>query len=511
MIYIVMNIQILPPKMTATNTQIVQSDDSRLPLWLQKLPNHVLAINHRVGKKVLAEIADQNSSAETIATLLQQDPVLCLKLYLHVSRKLQGKDTRIQGLEHLIGLMGTENIKQLIKDAPNDGQDKRATSSSQQELYAASFFAAQLASQLLPEKHGTQGKLFFLPAMLLNAPLWLMWLAAPKIMEFVKKTGSDSSRGSMSIESLFEQKLSFPIHDLLEQTYQYLPLPELSLKALSLRMDQNTRFWGKVNYSSMASLLNWVAKDKLAKQGLYAPEVGLYFISHYALAIYFDNHGKHIKRLGKLAARHLSLSEQEFNQAVTSIASTLELPQEMKGRFSPLYRYRGLHKELSDDKANDKVSILKQYLIKLKHSKISDNSLQLVLEAFMQGASVQRSMIFVIKENRLILKYHAGHKGSALAHLNINFNDCGELFTHLLNQPVVIIADKPKLPRIVQQLPTALAQHWDPRPCGIMSLFSHGEPYAIAICEHNDWSAQRHEHFKLIGKHLLNNLKYCDY
>ncbi len=506
-----MNAPILPSKMTATNTHIVKSENSRLPLWLKKLPNHILAINHRVGKKVLAEIADQNSSAETIAALLQQDPVLCLKLYLYVSRKLQGKDTRIQGLEHLIGLMGTESIKQLIKDAPKDSQAKQATSSSQQELYAASFFAAQLASQLLPAKHGTQGKLFFLPAMLLNAPLWLMWLAAPKIMEFVKKTGSNIPQNPVGIESLFAQKLSFPIHDLLEKTHQYLPLPELSLRALTIRIDQNTRFWGKVNYSSMANLLNWVAKDKKAKQGLYAPEVGLYLIGHYALAIYFDNHGKHIKRLGRLAARHLGLSEQEFNQAVTSIASTLELPQEMKGRFSPLYRYRGLHKAISDNKANDKISILKQYLIQLKHSRISDNSLQLALEAFIQGAEVQRSMIFVIKENRLVLKCHAGYKGNALTNLNINFNDCGELFTHLLNQPVVIIADKPKLPRIVQQLPTALAQHWDPRPCGIMSLFSHGEPYAIAICEHNDWSAQRHEHFKLIGKHLLNNLKHCDY
>jgi hypothetical protein len=31
----------------------------------------------------------------------------------------------------------------------------------------------------------------------------------------------------------------------------------------------------------------------------------------------------------------------------------------MKGRFSPLYRYRGLHKELSDDKAHSNTAILK--------------------------------------------------------------------------------------------------------------------------------------------------------
>jgi hypothetical protein len=296
----------------------------------------------------------------------------------------------------------------------------------------------------------------------------------------------------------------------LEQNHTYLPLPELSLKALATRMNVYTDFWGKVNYIPMAQLLPWMAKDKVAKHRLYAPETGLYLLNHYALAIYFDKQGKHIKRLGRLAARHLNLSEHDFNHAVVTIASTLELPQEMKGRFSPLYRYRSLHKELSDDKAYSNTAIIKQYLLKLKQCKVSDDSLQLALEAFIQGAEVQRSMIFVIKDNRLLLKYQAGFTSDALKNLNINFNDAGELFTYLLDQPVTIIVDKLKLPRIEKQLPVALAQYWDPRPCGIMSLFSHGEPFAIVICEHHDWSAQRHEHFKIIGKHLLNNLKHCD-
>ncbi len=62
-----MNAPILPSKMTATNIQKSEQANSRLPLWLQKLPNHTLAINHRVAKKVLHEIADQNSSARRIA------------------------------------------------------------------------------------------------------------------------------------------------------------------------------------------------------------------------------------------------------------------------------------------------------------------------------------------------------------------------------------------------------------------------------------------------------------
>ena len=183
----------------------------------------------------------------------------------------------------------------------------------------------------------------------------------------------------------------------------------------------------------------------------------------------------------------------------------------MKSSLSTIYRYSRLHKELSCEKANRSTYILKQYLFKLKQSKVSHNSLQLALEALTHGAEAQRSMIFVLEENRLSLKYQAGFTNTALKNLNISLNDAGELFSYLLNQPVVVIADKLKLPLITKQLPTALAQNWEPRPCGIMSLFNHGEPYAIIICEHYDWSAQRHEHFKTIGKHLLSNLKRCEY
>lgn len=191
------------------------------------------------------------------------------------------------------------------------------------------------------------------------------------------------------------------------------------------------------------------------------------------------------------------------------IASALELPQEMKGRFSPIYRYRSLHKELSGDKANSNTAILKQYLLKLKRSKASHNSLQLALEALIHGAEVERSMIFVLEKNRLSLKYQTGFTDVALKNLDISVNDAGEFFSYLLSQPVVVIADKLKLPLITQQLPTALIQYWQPRPCGIMSLFNDGEPCAIIIGEHHDWSAQRHEHFKIIGRHLLNSLKQC--
>jgi hypothetical protein len=491
--------------MIVTNMQKSKQTTSRLSLWLQNLPKHTLAINNRVAKKVLYEIDDHNSSAQDLASQIQQDPVLCLKLYLKLKRRLSNQNTCIQGLEHLISLMGTESIALVINQAP---KSDCASSDSQQELYAASFFAAQMASQLLPEKHGTSGKMFFLPAMLLNAPLWLMWIAAPKLMEQVKTTKSGKKTTS-PLESLFAKTLSFPIQDLLEQTHRYLPLPELSLKALTARLDKNTYFWGKVNFIPMAQLQPWMTEDIAAKRRLYAPETGLFLLNHYALAVYFDKQGRHIKRLGRLAARHLNLSEKKFYQAVIMIASTLELPQEMKGRFSPIYRYRSLHKELSGDNANSNTAILKQYLLKLKRSKASHNSLQLALEALTHGAEVERSMIFVLEKNRLSLKYQAGFTDVALKNLDISVNDAGEFFSYLLNQPVVVIADKLKLPLITKQLPTALIQHWQPRPCGIMSLFNDEEPYAIIIGEHHDWSAQRHEHFKIIGRHLLNNLKQC--
>jgi len=504
---------------------------SRLAIWLSKLPKHVMSLNTGLAQKILNEINNDESTADRLAAMIQQEPILCLKLYLKASRQLKHREGNIQGLVHLIGLLGTEQIKQVIRDAPK----QKSASAGQQELYSASIFAAELACRLLPQKHGTRQERFFLPSLLFNAPLWLMWSAAPKLMQHGQL---QASKRQQSLKPLCKKTLGFSLESLFEQTQVFLPLPDLTLKALAIDFHKNIRFWIKARRLSFEETTIWANKDLQAKQQLYSPETGLSLINHYVLAIYLDWHGKHIKRWEKMLSNHLGVSLEELNEAVIETANRLHssvgLSSEttssnehsvyLSGRFSPLYRYRQLHKAMPVDKPTDNNGIIEHYLSQLSTAKQSKQCLRLAMEALSEGVEAEHCIMLKIsnKQMRIPLSFgfdgnrfganDLGHKDKRdeLHSIHFDMADCGAMFSTLLKKPTSIAIDNTQLPRLRSQLPAALTRLWHPKPCGLMSLFHNGQPYAIIICDHRDWNKDRHQHFKDIGKQLSHTLKQCE-
>jgi hypothetical protein len=494
-----------PSKSSAlTKAQISKRPtNKRLSLWLSKLPKHTLALNEEVSRKVLNMIRDPDSTAEQLALVIQQDPVLSLKLYLKGYRQLRQRDGNIQGLVHLIGLLGLNQIKEII----TQNQKQQTTCDGQRELFAASYFAGHLASRLLPIKHGTRGERFFLPSLLFNAPLWLMWSAAPKIMEYGQTM---ASRKNMPLEPVCQKSLGFSVHDLLEQTQVFLPLPDSTLKALEIDFHHDMKFWAKAATASPQSVSTWFDEDNQARLKFFSVESGLLLINHFVLAVYLDWNGKHIRRYSRLLARHAGISEEELGEIVSSAATHLQLPNYMKGAFAPLYRYRGLHRELPDTQSTNTATILKQYLQQLRDTHNVRRCLQLSLEALTEGVQAKHCLILTIEQSRIKAPFSYGFEGQNAENLDLDFNDCGQLFKSLLQKPMALSIDSSKLDRIGKQLPKALTHFWQPEPCGVMSLFQNGTPYAIVICDHPQWTEKRQKQFKIIGKELNQSLKQCD-
>ncbi len=488
-------------------TPTASGENTRLAMWLSKLPGYTLSLDSHITQKILKEISDPASSTERLAALIEQDPVLCLKLYSKVMRQLKGRESNIQGLIHLIGLLGTQQIKQIIKDSPKD----KTAYKGQRELLSASLFAAQLAIRLLPEKHGTRGARFFLPSLLFNAPLWLMWKAAPKLMQQGQVLASEKQQ---ALEALSKKKLGFSLRTLLKSTSQFLSLPELTLKSLAIDLSEHKVFWCKARCINPEQLSEWIQQDKPAKHRLYSPEAGIYLINHYVLAMYLDWNGKHSQRYSTLLARHLNMTEEALHQIIIDVANTIQLPSSIKGQFTPLYRYRGMHKELSEEQANNTAAIIQQYLLQIGASHDSNTCLQLTLEALTEGIKVEHCMIFKITGERLKVPFSYGfvNQGNSqeIASLDIDFKDCGQLLKALLEKPMALSIESAQLPRINQQLPSAITQYWQPRPCGLMSLFHQGKPYAIIACDHHQWNQNKQQQFKTIGKQLLQSLKQCE-
>lgn len=506
---------------TTASSPVSAPDKSRLALWLSKLPSHVIPLNTTLAQQIIRELNDEESTAETLAQLIKQEPILCLKLYLKASRQLKQREAdtegNIQGLIHLIGLLGTEQIKQVIKDAPK----QKSSTEGQQELYSASLFAAELACRLLPGKHGTRSERFFLPSLLFNAPLWLMWTAAPKVMQHGQ---TQASKRKHALKPLCQKVLGFSLESLLEQTQAFLPLPELTLKALALDFQDNIEFWSKVRQLSYDDVKAWAQEDKAAKHQLYSPEVGLKLINHYVLAIYLDWNGKHIKRWKKLLSNHLALDEDALDDAVIEVASQLHSSQSennksslyLSGRFSPLYRYRQLHKALPADKPSDNSDIIQHYLQQLSQTTQPQHCLQLAMEALSEGVQAEHCIMLKINQRQLTIPLVYGFDSlkqerlNELLSLQLDIADCGAMFTSLLKKPTAIAADKTQLPRLFNQLPVALTRFWQAQPCGLMSLFHREQPYAIVICDHKNWNNERHQHFKRIGKQLSQTLRQCE-
>jgi hypothetical protein len=497
-----MNAQMQARQNSTTKSQQPNAD-KRLSLWLSKLPKHTLPLDAVVARKVLSAIRDPDSSAEQLALLIQQDPALSLKLFLKGYRQLRQRQGNIQGLVHLIGLLGLDQIKDIIDQ--NKKQDSFCD--GQRELFAASFFSAHLASHLLPIKHGTRAERFFLPSLLFNAPLWLMWSAAPKIMQYGQTL---TSRKKMPLEPVCQKSLGFSVHNLLEQTQVFLPLPETTLKALEIDFHQDMKLWAKASRLSPSAIGAWFEKNTSAKHKFYASETGLMLVNNFVLAVYLDWNGKHIRRFSRLLARHVGTSEEELSEVVANVATHLNLPNFMKGSFAPLYRFRGLHREVPQAKSSDTLAILKQYLQQLKATRNARRCLQLALEALAEGVQAQHCMILTIDNSRIRAPFCFGFGNTGVEDLNLDYYDCGQLFKSLLQKPMALSIDTSQLSRIEKQLPKALTHFWQPRPCGVMSLFQYNQPYAIIICDHQDWNEQRQQHFKAIGKQLNYSLKQCD-
>ena len=133
--------------------------------------------------------------------------------------------------------------------------------------------------------------------------------------------------------------------------------------------------------------------------------------------------------------------------------------------------------------------------------------MQVTMEAMTTATHAEHCIVLTVANNRLEIPMSHGFMDKKIEKVSLDFRDCGQLLQALLKEPISISIDADKLERIRKQLPDALTRYWHPKPCGLMSLFYKGKPYAIVICDHKHWDADRQKGFKTIGKQLSQTIK----
>lgn len=478
----------------------VSDQPCRLDLWLSKLTKLKLPIDEKIALSVKAELSSPDTDSERLTAIIKQDPALCLRLFLHGQQRLKHREGDIQGMVHLLGLLGLNQITAVI----DESETVNTLIDDQRALFAASMFAAQLAENLLPYKHGTRGSTFYLPSLLFNAPLWLMWVAAPKVMTQLQREASEQRK---PLKDVCQNKLGFTLQSIFTHSKRFLALPDLTHKAHNIDLHNQLLTWATIHRMEKDQTNLWFEKDKTVKHLFCSADTGIFLINQYVLAVYLDQNGKHTRRWGRLLSRHMGISEKQLKKRVTAIAQQTTLPSQYDEQFYPLFRNRKLH--LIGNIQHNKPINLNQYLKQIENCQNLDKCLELTADALIDGAQVEHYMVLTIANGQLELPVHYGFDTSIADTISIDHNKCGQLLKALMLKPMAITIEKEKLALIKKQLPTELSQYWGLHPCGFMSLFKSGEPYAIIICDHSEWNDQKHEAFKAIGKQLNRSLRRC--
>lgn len=483
------------------------STDSRLAIWLKKLPKNPLPIDQTVANTVLALLGDDRCDSPTLAAAIQKDPLLCLKLFHGAAQQLNQKEGGIQHLVHLIGLIGHNKIYDVVSksrtlSAPPEGF---------QEILSASLFAAHLSSALLNKKHNATSDRFFLPTLFFNAPLWLMWVAAPKTMSHGKVLASQKPQ---SYIALSVKKLGFKLPDLLERANELILLPQMSLDALAINPIKQRHFWAKAHLLSEDKLAQWFAKDKSARNLFFSVEAGVYLINQYVIAIYFDWNGKYIQRCATLLCRHLGISDEALHAAVIALATSIPLPTQFQGLLAPINRLRGLHRDPECDfvdtftnNAPLQPAIVNAWREKIRQSDNAETALAITMNALAKGVGVEHCVIMEVDEHDIHTQTCYGFADKPeINGFHSDWHTEKSLFQQMISKPCCISVSPEDLPKASAKMPKQFTESCDIQPCGLLSVFHHKKPKALIYCDHHQWDEQRHHYFKAVGKELAHTL-----
>ena len=472
----------------------------RLAIWLNKLPQNPLPIDTTIARQVLRLLSDDDCDCPQLARLIKQDPALCLKLFHCADEAMRDRDGDIQHIAHLISLMGFGRLESIIRQC----QYTQRRQQGLQEIYGASLLAAHLASELLSIRHGAANERFFIPTLLFNAPLWLMWASAPKTMIQGQHKVSKEQR---AIIRTGRKMLGFELPELFKKARSFVHLPKITQKALAIDINDNRQFWATANHLGDTKLEQWLKEDKQAKQRFYSVETGIYLLNQYTLAIYLDWNGKHIRRYTRLLCRHLKMDEQEFGATILDLAMHMPLPHYLKGQLSPIQRLRGLHREEHQGN-NSQNSSIEAWLKKIRACDSVDSALQQTLEALAKGVGVEHCIIMEVDDQEIHTQSQYGYaQESPISSFHQQRGNLKNLFSQLIQQPACVAIQNKDLDKAAKKMPAQFAQYCELKPCGFLSVFHEDKPKALIYCDRSQWDTKTHKDFKTVGKHLSKKLK----
>ncbi len=193
-----------------------------LKQWLAQLENlRELPLLPETPARVLDAINRPNSTADSVAQIIRQDPVLCLHLFDSANRIVSKSGNEIKHLPHLLSLLGLPNVGQQVRTAPVLNETQVQQNPGYTEALTQSHLCAEIACRLMPLKGISADEAWF-PALLLQAPLWSLWHHEPERMTQRQVLLNQTPQRAAEIDEL---TLGMPLATLVASLLPHWALP----------------------------------------------------------------------------------------------------------------------------------------------------------------------------------------------------------------------------------------------------------------------------------------------
>lgn len=423
-------------------------------------------------QEALTEAFESDSLTNSeLTAIIKADPLMSWHLYQFAKAQLKNKDTQIQSVNHILNLFGFGAIKQLILDKqPLDVTDKPSL-----KALTASYYCAHFATELLPEKHGTQGERFFLPTLVYCL---------------------------LITERLHQQELDLTSHDLaklLRMLHEQTPpntTPRLTERTLALNLSRHCSCLAKIRKRAyepdrVNKLLTKHSKDR---QVFDDQPAGIYLLAQVMMAYYFDTTGQHKARFIALLSAHLRMLPDDLRLKLAVLSKKYARPTFDLG-LAP-------HKQYKSNTANtgalhDPVffsACMQQLETNDSFTKVQ--RIELARTAILRGIGASHCVFMVFNKTMELRTL-----GKGPIECSLKKTELGPLFEHLLKKGNTYRLKREHQVNAMSQLPSAWLSQWQPSPASFSAVISH-KPLGIAYADKPEWNESDHTHFSQICKAL---------
>jgi len=209
--------------------------------WQDQLQEVALPVDPRVKTAALQKLNSSTGNATNIATILMEDPGMCLLLMREANKVLQRSDNETHSLSHTISLLGFPFVETLLRRA-KDYDKKHFThfAAYRQQLSTSLHAAYQVEAWAAKNPYWPTGEMFW-AALFQRAPNWALWCHAGEQMlqlQHLRARHHSSSHSDLEVQ-VFGCKL----HELNRLVSRRWNLPKLTQESWQLGTRGTARQW----------------------------------------------------------------------------------------------------------------------------------------------------------------------------------------------------------------------------------------------------------------------------